>query len=61
MKEETTQEVEGKWLTYSSVARMSDLNPYYYFFVFSRIRDNAQNKCVCVGGGSIMCILFLFI
>ena len=44
MEEETAQEMEQKRLTYSSVARGSDLNPYSYV-IFFLIRDNAQNKC----------------
>ena len=47
-------------MTDTSVGRESDLNPYSYFFVFSRIRNNAQNECVR-GEGSIICILFSFV
>ena len=51
------RKLTNKWLVYSLVGKGSDLSPYYYFFVFSRIIDNAQNKC----GGCILCILFSFI
>ena len=50
-----------KNLTYLSIGRGSDLNLYFYFFVFCRIRDNAQNNYGGVDNLYIIFFSFVFI
>ena len=59
MEEETAHEVENKRLTYLLVGRGSDLNPYFYFFVFFFLALGTMLR-ISVGGGSFVYYFLLF-